>query len=503
MKSTSKDSADWFKLKRYPHIGLPIKFDQISKIRSYITNPEKIRKHSFLPFLHRAKKQRKFRPRFNEEFERSNLRFPDVKKRDLYYASHVDANIFSYYASLLQANYEKRLREASLTRTVTAYRKVPSGDGERNSNNVDFALEVFKFIDNRNQDMSVICIDITKFFDNLDHSYLKKAWSVNMSFGASMPDDHYSVFKAITQFRFVSEDDIYTLFKDDLVVGVTSDEVKKRAVSSRGYMRSKNVIAYCEKENLSKIVDAGIIRPNNKEKFETKSKGRLVVREKGIPQGSAISAMLANIYFYDVDCLLSKEISKIGGLYRRYSDDLIFVVPSKYEASTKSLVEHAVRDAKLEIQPAKTEVYLCEHLGGITNVSNPANPKIGFVKYLGLEYSGKKVYLTSQSLAKYYRKMKRSVRRGFYYSGVINNDTNGELFKRRLYKKFTHKGAGRRKRYKQVKNGKTHKLVGTSYDWGNYHTYTKMAHSVIEKSGLKSGIAHQMSKSWNKFHELF
>ena len=64
--------------------------------------------------------------------------------------------------------------------------------------------------------------------------------------------------------------------------------------------------------------------------------------------------------------------------------------------------------------------------------------------YLGFEYDGEKILLKSASLAGFYRKMKKSIRRGIYYSIKHNN----ELFKRRLYKKFTFRGARRYKIYK-------------------------------------------------------
>ena len=57
-----KKKKDWFKIKRYPHIGLPLNdSDRHIWIQNYITNPEKIAKHSFLPFIHKTARVKKFR----------------------------------------------------------------------------------------------------------------------------------------------------------------------------------------------------------------------------------------------------------------------------------------------------------------------------------------------------------------------------------------------------------------------------------------------------------
>jgi hypothetical protein len=51
-----KKQKDWFKIKRYPHIGLPLNpmSDRYKWIEKYVTNPEKVAKHSFLPFIHKT-----------------------------------------------------------------------------------------------------------------------------------------------------------------------------------------------------------------------------------------------------------------------------------------------------------------------------------------------------------------------------------------------------------------------------------------------------------------
>jgi hypothetical protein len=103
-----KKDKDWFKLKRYPHIGLPLEAkDRFVWIEKYITNPEIIAKHSFLPFIHKTYSQRKFRKKYYEEDGKPILacsvdtkkefapRYSDQKNREIYYAGHLDALVYS------------------------------------------------------------------------------------------------------------------------------------------------------------------------------------------------------------------------------------------------------------------------------------------------------------------------------------------------------------------------------------------------------------------------
>jgi Reverse transcriptase (RNA-dependent DNA polymerase). len=51
--------------------------------------------------------------------------------------------------------------------------------------------------------------------------------------------------------------------------------------------------------------------------------------KKGIPQGTSISAVLANVYMIDFDKKVCALLKNLGGMYRRYSDDFIIVIPKE------------------------------------------------------------------------------------------------------------------------------------------------------------------------------
>lgn len=87
---------------------------------SYILNPKNIAKHSFLPFIHKTSLVRKFRKKYDEngnpikEETHKIQRVKGQKKRELFYASHLDSLIYSYYSYQLSDKYEKLIKEYKL-----------------------------------------------------------------------------------------------------------------------------------------------------------------------------------------------------------------------------------------------------------------------------------------------------------------------------------------------------------------------------------------------------
>ena len=65
------------------------KNSQSLKLQKYITNPLKIAKHSFYPFLHHTIIMKKF--------DKNSLRKIKKKTREINYSAHIDRLIFSYY----------------------------------------------------------------------------------------------------------------------------------------------------------------------------------------------------------------------------------------------------------------------------------------------------------------------------------------------------------------------------------------------------------------------
>ena len=88
--------------------------------------------------------------------------------------------------------------------------------------------------------------------------------------------------------------------------------------------------------------------------------GTLVAREKGTPQGSPISPLLANLFMhYAFDRWMDREYP--GCPFERYADDV--VVHCNTEAQARSLraaIARRLGTLGLELHPGKTKVVYCK-----------------------------------------------------------------------------------------------------------------------------------------------
>lgn len=479
----------WFKLKSYPHIGLPLTWQNASSAISYITNPNKIKSHAFCPFIHTKIITPKFRKKYDDEgnllYNGKRVKQKD-KVRDIYYANHWDANIFAYYSYLLSEHYEKLLQEKELSNVVTAYRKVPKDKG--NKCNIDFANDVFGYIrehTKQHKEIAVIAFDIKGFFDNLDHQILKRAWAKVLGKKA-LPPDHYNVFKAITKFSYVDLNQLFNLFQDNIFIKQKSGNLRKKNIKRIRYLKNQNAVAFCELKDIHKIRKTGLIHSNKAQSY-------------GICQGSSISAMLANIYMLEFDEIVNNAIKNFGGTYRRYSDDMVVICPISHKNDVIKLFEKTITNiAKLNIQNSKTQVFhfkiqddrlicLQEFLGQINHNSHKRT-----FDYLGFSFNGQFVYLKTATLAQYYRKMKTGVRRCKFYANSINNNTRGKVFIDRLYRQYSYIEANPSVSYTRID--------GTTNQWqkskkkkgGNFITYTQKAVYTIKDNKIK----HQIKNHW-------
>ncbi|TPD71118.1 reverse transcriptase domain-containing protein [Flavobacterium microcysteis] len=497
-----ENSKDWFRLKKYPHIGLPLKLKHKAWVENYVTNPDLVKKHSFYPFIHRKLSVRKFRQKKLEDGTKTKERFESYKEREVFYANHLDSNIYSYYSSLLGELYEKKLDYFGIADCVTAYRSIRLNEKSesRNKCNIDFANDVFSYIkSNKRRNLVAITFDITSFFDNLNHLKLKKAWCSILQ-TQKLPDDHYAVFKNLTKFSYVEIDDLYNEFKDEIIVN-TKTGISKIKVSQLGLLKEKNAVAFCElKDFNSRIRKKKLVKNNKFSDKENFRKG--TQRTKGIPQGSPISATLANIYLLQFDAKINSKIIDLGGIYRRYSDDMIVIIDENHKDEIYQYFLDEILKENLLIQPSKTQifyfkefngVYGCKELNQITDVLT-SNTKF---EYLGFSFNGSDVYLKSSGLSKFYRKMKRSIRRGGFYAKYGSNNVP-HLFKNRLYKKFTHLGSQRKKIFKPDPHNPNKFLKTGEYDWGNFLSYANLAERIFKSKKIKN----QVKGHWKKFDML-
>ena len=228
--------------------------------------------------------------------------------------------------------------------------------------------------------------DFTGFFDHLDHQYLKQQWCSLLE-TPQLPADHYAVFKNITKYSIWELTDLLE------INGFENNTKGRRQLNSLPRVLTKEQYH----ANKSHIVQ----NPNR----------------YGIPQGSPISALLANVYMLDIDKVINEIAIALNGMYMRYSDDFIIVLPG----SDMDFVKKKVSDIKkifnetagLDLQSEKTQYYLFKD-ETVTNCGirfdADADCSKKYINFLGFLFDGKKVSIHSKTTMKYYYRMRRKAR---------------------------------------------------------------------------------------------
>jgi hypothetical protein len=505
-------TPDWLKFKRYPHIGKPLtKKKDSGWVTEYVTNPENVASHKFTPLLHKIIHQRKYRPNENapkNKFGKKQRSVQKPKERPIFYASHLDSILYSYYSHELTEAYENYIENEDYGISSVAYRKIPIVKGKKgNKSNIEFAFETFKFIeDNKHRKLSMIVSDVTSFFDNLDHRILHKQWKRILKV-ESLPDDHYNVYKSLISKRYVNELELFKKFQHNLIVerGIENDDKNTRLrfkkVKHIWNLKRERVVAYCSKEDFYREAK-NLIRLEKNCSHQHK-RCRKSCQLKGIPQGTPMSATLANIYMLDFDKTIFEATQQKNAYYQRYSDDLIIVCDQKDEEYFYNLICTTIEDlAKLDIQRKKTNIYRYEDIddefvGGILNDEQDVSEN-KHLEYLGFQYDGKKVKVKTVGFSKFYRSMKRAFRRGVHFA-VKPENKNHNLFEQRLYKRFSYKGAKRRLIYKADPKSETGYSKSKEQYWGNYISYLEKANRVMKPINGDDTIKKQFSKFWPNF----
>ena len=342
--------------KPYAHFGLRVSLSMPS-IRKYVMDRTKIVTHSFYPFIH---------------FEKKNSRYGKKgpkKPRELYYCSHLDRCVYQRYAFLLNYQYNIWACENNIDDVAIAYRD------NLGKNNIDFAKDAFDAIRSFPQ-CFILVGDFTNFFDNLEHQYLKKMMCEVLGV-ERLPQDYFSVFKNIT--RFSSWD-----WKD--IVKAAGENIAERGVRKK--INSKETVL-------------------TKEQFQKNKKDiKKNISGVGVPQGSPISAVLSNIYMIKFDKDIKRYVTSKGGIYMRYSDDFIIVLPYERDAEIADFTSYIfsyVESMKglIDLQKEKTSCYTYKD-EVIYEGDQPSS-----INYLGFLFDGKNIRIRPRAITKYYYRMRR------------------------------------------------------------------------------------------------
>ena len=179
---------------------------------------------------------------------------------------------------------------------------------------------------------------------------------------------------------------------------------------------------------------------------------------------------------------------------------MVIVCPLHNKENVIKLVYDEIEKYKLEIQKTKTQIFQFKRLETKLECGQEFDKGINWNKnfiYLGFEFDGQKVLLKSASLSGYYRKMKRYIKRSKRYSNYKKIKNSDEIFKPRIFKKFSYKGAKRTRRW--IWNKTEGKYIKSdSYNWGNFLSYAYKASSIMVNNKIKQ----QTKRHWNILNKL-
>lgn len=420
-----------YKDKQYTHFDAKKSHENFAE---RVENVNWVKKHGFYPFIH-----------FGLNFDKytsnpDGTKYLKTKERDIYYAAHIDRYIYEYYGNRLNNKYNIYLKQNGINKVPTAYRNSTPGKC-----NIDFAREVFEFI-KKCKNAYIFVGDFSKFFDRLDHFYLKN--KIKQVIGTkSLDEADYAIFKNITHFSYIEADDI-----------------EKEKDKLRRDMRE-----------LPKYFET--------DEFREVKKKHLQVNRKTyqIPQGASISAVYANVYMVDFDKKINDFITSKCGMYRRYCDDIIMIVPMmREEIDSEKYKEiddfiYKIRDEipNLELNEDKTEHFFFEN-GRIKEIKGDSN----WVNYLGFTFDGSSVRIRDKSLFKFYCRAYRKIKK-------VKESKDDKAFnagKKAVYQSYTHLGVSKNPR-----------------EYGNFLTYAYKADRIFNESKLlNSEIRNQVKGHWNK-----
>jgi hypothetical protein len=388
-------SDHWFKPRRYAHFDHPVLSRKTAM--EIVATPEVVAAHPFLPLMTFEKRVRRFNSAGRETPTGS------TKVRKLAYCSNRDAVVYAWYASILSGLYDKRLKEDGMSSLVTAYRK--------GSSNILLALEAFDDIRRRGA-CTVLALDISGFFDNISHAVLKQHWA-DLVGDAQLPRDHFHVFTSLT--RYSKVDRAACLQRLGIDPRTPNRELKSPLCP---------ISDFRARIRRASPLGSGLVERHR----ET----------KGVPQGTPLSALAANISMLGFDRAMRDEAARLGATYRRYSDDILIICDPAVSADVSKFTIAALAKHAQTLCIKDTKTQIVEFPGA--NVRVLGKP----LDYLGFTFDGRQILLRSATLARYWRRMAAAVRWAQrMQSRAQKGKTPGRdtLHRRKLLMHFSHLGS--------------------------------------------------------------
>ena len=458
--------------------------------KNNLSTPLLVQQLQFFPFIRHDISIPKFTRKNGKRVKEKN------KVRPICYAAHKDALIYAFYSKLLYWFYNNVLQQEWISECVIAYRE------NSEKCNIEYANEVFAFIKNTGECLC-LCYDIKKFYDTLDHLYLKKMRQsvLNLDY---LPSDHLNLYKSLTKFRYVFRKDILKFFwfshsslkrvknfceklPVEFWFGNTPRNIDFHSLFRRKLdviKRTKQWEKFVRKNELEEQED-----PNN----VYRSIWRRIF-PYGIPQWSPISWTLSNIYMIDFDKQVQNKVSWLKWLYRRYCDDIIIVLPDVHdkEKIEDFIVNILEKEMRLRISDNKKEVieFKIDSHWDLRWFDFMEKDKNKYLQYLWFEFNWQNAYIRSSSLSRFYRRIHKKISNlvRYAYSAKWTWDT---LYKRKLLYQNTNLHDRYSKRINQKDKTK----------W-NFTTYWNRAIKWLTVNNKQKYIKNQLEKHVKVIKEM-
>ena len=416
-----------------------------------------IEKRSFWPFIHFVKTEKKIKKE-NKKANKIIKENKDIKERKIFYASHFDSYIYSYYSYVLWKKYENILKNFSLENNIIAYRSIKKENGIW-KNNIDFAFDSFKEILNFS-DCITFTFDIEKFFDSLNWEILEQ----NLKFilnEKKLWEDWKNILNSITKFSYIE----HKYIKEKLI--------KNWVIDLKLYRKLKKEF---KKEKWKSLIE------NN-------------LDNKWIVQWSPISWIFANIYMIDFDKKIKDFIeNKKWWKYYRYSDDILIIIPWNnnelfYEIS--NFIESKIWNLYINIQKKKSEIFIFSNNKIKESYSyNNENEikKDNYIKnlqYLWFSFSWDNILVRNKTLTKYYLKMRKYIKKLWYLN-------KGKNKKKIIWWKIKIKNLNDKFKNRKIKKD----------EYWNFLNYISKSFKIMNKLKINNKIKNQIKNNNKIFIKL-
>jgi len=373
-----KMAKDWFTPRSYRHLDRPL----TAAFAENVQKPAFVARHSFAPLLRFEKVSKRYKPAEHKTVP---------KKRPIMFASHKDAAIYGYYAKAVSDALEQAYAAKGISANVLAYRKLGRG-------NASFAAEAYEHA-LAHAPCTILAFDVEDFFGSLNHGRLKTRLKSLLSTD-ELPPDWYQVFKSVTKYHFIERSDL----KSDPVIG------------PRFRTRGSVPIATVAEIKQHKIPIKDSATPL-----------------RGIPQGTPISAAFSNLYLFTFDQALAAYVDSVGGLYRRYSDDILIICPTEKADETVETVRSLLSSEHLTLNESKTERVHFD--------PQDASSARRAAQYLGFTLQQTGPGLRPATLSRRARKLKGAIRRAQLHMEELRASGNTEpISTKKLRRQFTPSG---------------------------------------------------------------